>query len=65
MDLEWEKRIIFRNLDLKYQNLSNEEIIRIAKDFGAEYILTKTNWHSNLPLEKLIEDEKWVIYKCN
>ncbi|NEP75316.1 MAG: hypothetical protein F6K25_27410 [Okeania sp. SIO2G4] len=65
VDLEWEKRIIFPNLDLKYQNLSNEEIIRIAKDFGADYILTKTNWHSNLPLEKLIEDEKWVIYKCN
>ncbi len=51
-----------RNLDMLYRNRSSFELVKAARQFGANYVLTRSDWHSNL--EKIVDREgKWVIYK--
>ena len=51
-----------RNLDLLYRNRSSVELVEAARKFGANYLLTRSDWHSDM--EGIVDQEgKWVIYK--
>ncbi|MDJ0536069.1 MAG: hypothetical protein QNJ70_26870 [Xenococcaceae cyanobacterium MO_207.B15] len=52
-------------LDTFYDQHSNSEIIAIAKQFKANYILTRVDWHPNLDGSIVAEQGDWIIYQIN
>ncbi|MEM9273064.1 MAG: DUF6798 domain-containing protein [Cyanobacteria bacterium P01_F01_bin.143] len=46
-----------------YDNHSNSEIMAIAKQFNADYILTRLDWHQNLDGLIIAQQGDWIIYK--
>ena len=52
-------------LDSFYGQHSNSEIITIAKQFDANYILTRLDWHPNLDGTVIAQQGDWIIYQIN
>ena len=52
-------------LDTFYGEHSNSEIIAIAKQFNANYILTRLDWHENLDGSVIAQQGDWIIYQIN
>ncbi|MDJ0577983.1 MAG: hypothetical protein QNJ65_22840 [Xenococcaceae cyanobacterium MO_234.B1] len=50
-------------LDTFYGQHSNSEIIAIAKQFNANYILTRLDWHPNLDGSVIAQQGDWIIYQ--
>ena len=46
-----------------YDNHSNSEIIAIAKQFNADYILTRLDWHQDLDGLIIAQQGDWIIYQ--
>jgi hypothetical protein len=72
--LEWQNRMVailgkvrpplsLDNVDLIYQNRSSSDLVKAAKKFGANYILTKTSWHQDMPGTVILQQGEWSIYK--
>lgn len=55
----------FGKLDSLYSNRSGAELVEVARRFGADYLLTRTDWHSDIDGTILDREEKWVIYQIN
>ena len=51
-----------RNRIKKYQELSGQQLVEIAKNFGADYILTKKEWHPDIARTIILEEGQWIIY---
>jgi hypothetical protein len=72
--MEWKKRLIAiagedfylkhsQNLDDFYRDLNEQELLNLAKQFNANYILTRSDWHSQLDRSVVVREREWVIYK--
>ena len=53
------------DLDLKYFQRSSSELVEIAREFGANYILTRSDWHSDIDGEIVDREAEWVIYRID
>ena len=53
------------DLDLKYSQRSSSELVEIARRFGAIYILTRSDWHSDIDGEIVDREAEWVIYRID
>ncbi len=52
-----------RNIDTLYRNRNAAELVKVAKQFGADYILTRSDWHSNINGMVVDAEGKWILYK--
>ena len=52
-------------LDNFYGEYNNSEIVAIARQFEANYILTRLDWHSNLDGKVIARQGDWIIYQIN
>jgi hypothetical protein len=53
----------FRNLDLPFKERSGSELVNVAKRLGANYILTRVDWHGNIKCLVVDKENNWIIYK--
>ncbi|MDJ0631834.1 MAG: hypothetical protein QNJ34_01470 [Xenococcaceae cyanobacterium MO_188.B29] len=52
-------------LDTFYSEHSNSDIIAIAREFEAGYILTRLDWHPNLDGRVIAQQGDWIIYQID
>jgi len=50
------------DLDQLYSRLSSQQLLHIARRFGAEYVLTQEAWHPDFSGEVLFRLGTWVVY---
>ncbi|MEQ8540983.1 MAG: DUF6798 domain-containing protein [Coleofasciculus sp. D1-CHI-01] len=55
----------WRNVDSLFQKRSSSELVNIARKFDANYILTRSDWHSNIQGVVVDREWKWVLYKID
>ncbi|MEQ8755736.1 MAG: DUF6798 domain-containing protein [Coleofasciculus sp. G1-WW12-02] len=55
----------WRNVDSLFQKRSSAELVTIARKFDANYILTRSDWHANIPGVIVDREWKWVLYKID
>lgn len=55
----------WRNVDSLFQKRSSSELVTIARKFDANYILTRSDWHANIPGVVVDREWKWVLYKID
>ncbi|MGC9528226.1 MAG: DUF6798 domain-containing protein [Limnospira sp.] len=53
------------DLDDRYRQKSGSELVAIAQSFQADYILTRTDWHPELPGTLLDTVENWGIWQVD
>ncbi|NJQ97342.1 MAG: hypothetical protein HC784_05965 [Hydrococcus sp. CSU_1_8] len=53
------------DLDLYYRKRSPTELINIAKQYDADYILTRSDWHRDIKGSLFDREGKWILYKIN
>jgi hypothetical protein len=58
-----DSRLSWRNVDSFYRQRSASDLVVAARKYRADYILTRTDWHSNILGTVFIQEGKWVIYK--
>lgn len=46
-----------------YQEHTPEQLTLLAQQFGANYVLTRQDWHGEIPYPILDREEDWVIYQ--
>lgn len=72
--IEWENRmqkitgIVHSSpgvLDEQYRQKSASELIAIAQTFKADYILTRNDWHPQLPGTSIDKVENWEIWQIS
>ena len=42
---------------------SSADLVKVARNYHADYILTRTDWHPNMPGEIADKQGKWILYK--
>jgi hypothetical protein len=42
---------------------SSADLVKVAKNYHADYILTRTDWHPNMQGEIADKQGKWILYK--
>lgn len=73
---EWAKRmqailgpvkppLSWSNVDLLFRKRSGSELVTVAKKFDANYILTRSDWHSGIKGRVVDREGKWIIYKID
>ncbi|HEY9649209.1 MAG TPA: DUF6798 domain-containing protein, partial [Coleofasciculaceae cyanobacterium] len=73
---EWAKRmqsilgsvkppLSWSNVDLLFRKRSGSELVTVAKQFDANYILTRSDWHSGIKGRVVDREGKWIIYKID
>jgi hypothetical protein len=55
----------WRNVDSFYRQRSAANLVEAARKFHANYILTRTDWHPDIPGKIAIQERGWVIYEIN
>jgi hypothetical protein len=53
------------DLDWYYRKRSPTELINIAKQYDADYILTRSDWHRDIKGSLFDREGKWILYKIN
>jgi len=56
------REVPWQDLDKAYRSLSGQEILHIARRFGADYVLTQPAWHPDFPGHVLFRLGGWVVY---
>lgn len=46
-----------------FSRRSSAALVTIARNYNADYILTRSDWHPNLPGEIADKEGKWILYK--
>ncbi|MDC0833153.1 hypothetical protein POG22_09055 [Geitlerinema sp. CS-897] len=46
-----------------YRQRSSRDLVDIARKYGATHILTRRDWHSDLPHVSLSQEGDWVVYE--
>ncbi len=46
-----------------YKEHTPEQLTRLAQQFAADYVLTRQDWHGDIPYPILDREEDWVIYQ--
>lgn len=49
--------------DKLYNARSSSDLVKVAQRYKAEYILSKKNWHPDMPGEEIAREGDWVIWK--
>jgi hypothetical protein len=73
---EWAKRLKMfsgedsylnspQKLDSVYSQLSDRDLLNLAKQFNAQYILTRSDWQTNFQGEAIAKEGKWTIYRTS
>ncbi|MBE9128896.1 MULTISPECIES: DUF6798 domain-containing protein [unclassified Coleofasciculus] len=55
----------WRNVDSLFRKRSSSELVTVANKFGANYILTRSDWHSDIQGLVVDQEGKWVLYKLD
>ena len=55
-------QMIWGGNDLFIQR-SSADLVKVARNYHAEYILTRTDWHPNMEGEIADKQGKWILYK--
>jgi hypothetical protein len=55
----------WRNIDSFYSKRNSSELVQIAKQYGADYILTRSEWHSNINGTVFDREGNWMVYKID
>lgn len=72
--VEWQRRLDRiagfpvtngRDLDAAWQRRSPEELVTLAAEFGADYVLTLQTWHPRLPGEAVARCGDWVLWRMD
>jgi hypothetical protein len=53
----------WRNIDSFYSKRNSSELMEIAKQYNANYILTRSDWHSDIKGVIFDREGKWILYK--
>ncbi len=61
---EWFRRWqSFQVLAPSYKEHTPEQLTLLAQQFAADYVLTRQDWHGEIPYPILDREEDWVIYQ--
>ena len=52
-------------LNAIFMQRTSAELVDVAKQFGAGYILTRQDWHPDMPGTLLDQQEDWVLWDVN
>ncbi len=55
--------VTLANVDLMYRQQSGAHLVKTARRYRAEYILTKAEWHSDIQGKIFDREGEWVIYQ--
>jgi hypothetical protein len=46
-----------------FSRRSGEDLVKVAKNYNADYILTRSDWHPNIQGEIVDREGKWILFK--
>lgn len=52
-------------MEILFPQQTRKKLVNVAKKYGAEYILTRVEWHGDIEGKVLIREGKWVIFQIN
>ncbi|NES91827.1 DUF6798 domain-containing protein, partial [Okeania sp. SIO2B9] len=52
-------------MEILFPQQTGKELVNVAKKYGAEYILTRVNWHGDIRGNIVVREEEWVIFHIN
>ncbi len=52
-------------MEILFPQQTGKELINVAIKYGAEYILTRVDWHKNMEGIVVEQEGEWVIFKIN
>ncbi|MEG4283360.1 hypothetical protein QUB68_09550 [Microcoleus sp. A006_D1] len=55
-------QMIWGGSDL-FSRRSSADLVKVARNYHADYILTRSDWHPNIDGEIVDREGKWIIYK--
>lgn len=57
--------VTFDNIDLLFRKRSSSELLDVAKKFGANYVLTRVDWHPDFKGLEVDQKDEWILYKIS
>jgi hypothetical protein len=55
-------QMIWGGSDL-FSRRSSADLVKVARNYHADYILTRTDWHPNIDGQIVEQEGKWILYK--
>ncbi|MGD1703728.1 DUF6798 domain-containing protein [Dapis sp. BLCC M229] len=52
-------------MEILFPQQTGKELVNVVKKYGAEYILTRVDWHGDIQGKVLDKEGKWVIFQIN
>lgn len=52
-------------MEILFPQQTGKELVNVAKKYGAEYILTKVEWHRDIEGNIVAREGEWVIFRIN
>ncbi|MGD1717795.1 hypothetical protein [Dapis sp. BLCC M172] len=52
-------------MEILFPQQTGKELVNVAKKYGAEYILTRVDWHGDIKGKVLDKEGEWVIFQIN
>ncbi|NJR22758.1 MAG: hypothetical protein HC786_11630 [Richelia sp. CSU_2_1] len=46
-----------------FSRRSGEDLVKVARNYNADYILTRSDWHPNIQGEIVDREGKWILFK--
>ncbi|MEM1172505.1 MAG: DUF6798 domain-containing protein [Cyanobacteria bacterium P01_H01_bin.35] len=52
-------------MEILFPQQTGKELVNVAKKYGAEYILTRLDWHGDIQGKVLEQEGEWAIFQIN
>ncbi len=52
-------------MEILFPQQTGKELVNVAKKYGAEYILTRVDWHGDIEGNIVAREGKWLIFRIN
>ncbi|MDJ0518261.1 MAG: hypothetical protein QNJ74_19090 [Trichodesmium sp. MO_231.B1] len=52
-------------MEILFPQQTGKELVNVAKKYGAEYILTRVDWHGDIQGKVLDKEGEWAIFQIN
>ncbi|MGD1806892.1 DUF6798 domain-containing protein [Dapis sp. BLCC M126] len=52
-------------MEILFPQQTEKELVNVAKKYGAEYILTRVDWHGDIEGKVLYKQGEWAIFQIN
>ena len=52
-------------MEFLFRQQTGKELVNVAEKSGAEYILTRVEWHGNIKGKILDKEGEWAIFQIN